>query len=147
MEWHIAPFESLSIHDLYRILQLRQQVFVVEQEAAYQDNDDADMESIHIWATSQNQTIAYARLIKPGIKYPEASIGRVCVHPDYRRQGLGHQLMSKALAYQKKHFTSQHNRISAQTYLIAFYRQYGFTIVGDLYFEDGLPHKEMLKLG
>ncbi len=145
ISWHQKQFHELSSHQLYDCLTLRQLVFVVEQEAAYLDNDNLDKHAIHFFAYDADVVVAYGRLIPEKLKFHEASLGRIVVHPNYRHQGLAHQLMKQIISYQQNHYANTSNRISAQTYLIPFYKSYGFEVISDLYFEDGLPHKEMLK--
>jgi len=140
----IKKFSELSLEELYEISVLRQEVFVVEQEAAYLDSDGLDYEATHFFVHSENKVVAYCRLIPAGLKYKEMSLGRVVVHPSNRGLGLGHVLVKTALDYQLKTFGTLANRISAQSYLLDFYAQYGYQVVGEEYLEDGLPHFEMV---
>lgn len=143
MEWIQKKFDELTLTELYHILRLRAEVFVVEQNAAYQDVDNKDPLAYHLFAVDQNEVVAYVRLFKAGDYFTEASFGRVVVKPSYRNQHLGHELMRKAIAYMNEHaYGSIH--ISAQTYLQHFYEQYGFKQVTEMYLEDGLPHIGML---
>lgn len=143
--WKIASFEELSLNEWYEISVLRQEVFVVEQNAAYLDSDGLDYVSIHFFGIKENRVLAYCRMIPPSFKYEEASLGRVVVHPAYRGRKWGHVLLQKALQFQKENWQSTRNRISAQTYLVPFYSSYGYERLGEEYLEDGLPHYEMLK--
>lgn len=147
VQWHQAGFSELTLNVLYEILKLRQEVFVVEQNAAYLDNDGLDYKAYHFWASLPHslEVIAYCRLIPAGLKYPEISLGRVVVAPRFRRQQLAQNLVSKALFFQAQVLKNTANRISAQTYLIDWYTTWGFKIVSEQYLEDGLPHVEMLK--
>lgn len=158
MEWFNKPFAALSTEELYRIVQLRQQVFVVEQNCVYLDADGYDREALHLFAvekqTVQQQTahqksvVAYCRLLPPGLKYEEASIGRVCTALEKRGSGLGRELMQKALTLVDESYASDSVRvdirISAQLYLQNFYSSLGFTAVSAPYDEDGILHIEML---
>jgi ElaA protein len=141
----VKSFAELSLQELYGIMFLRQEVFVVEQNAAYLDCDGLDFDATHFFIKDKDQIIAYCRLIPKGLKYDEVSLGRVVVHPAYRGDGLGHRLLRLALPYQQKVFMSTANRISAQTYLVPFYSLYGFKVVSEEYLEDGIPHFEMFK--
>lgn len=145
LEITIKKFEELSLEELYEISVLRQEVFVVEQNAAYQDSDGLDYEATHFFVFSENKILAYCRLIPVGLKYKEMSLGRVVVSPSRRGLGLGHLLVKTALEYQFNTFGTKENRISAQTYLLDFYGQYGYKVVGVEYLEDGLPHFEMVR--
>lgn len=142
MYWQHKSFEDLTIQELYSILRLRAEVFVVEQNAAYQDVDNKDPLAEHLFAIDGDEVVAYTRLFKAGDYFDKASIGRVVVKPTHRGQNLGHQLMQRATNYMdQKHYGSIH--ISAQSYLQKFYEGYGFYVVTEQYLEDGLPHYGM----
>ena len=146
LEWQclrLADFHPLALH---RVLRARQEVFVVEQACAYLDADSADESSWHLaaWAPGQH-LMAYARLVDPGVKYPEASIGRVITTTVARGTGLGRALLRRALAECERAWPGQPLRISAQSHLVAFYGEAGFVVVGEPYLEDGIPHTEMLR--
>jgi ElaA protein len=142
MNWFHKKFEELTLRELYSILRLRAEVFVVEQATAYQDVDNKDPLAEHIFAIADEEVVAYTRIFKKGDYFELASIGRVVVKPTYRGINLGHELMERAVSYMDKHnYGSIH--ISAQTYLQHFYEGYGFKIVSELYLEDGLPHYGM----
>lgn len=143
--WKIKTFHELSVDELYHIIQLRIQVFILEQEAPYQDCDGLDPEALHIWAEMDGTIVAYARLFHRGIKYPEASIGRVITHQNYRGLSLGRRLLSLSLETMKNRFDNPPIRISAQNYLLNFYQNFGFVPVGETYLEDNLPHTEMFR--
>lgn len=143
--FHCLPFEQLSPNQLYNIMALRQAVFVVEQNCPYLDADGKDVKCYHLWAESDMQTLAYARIVKPGISYPEVSIGRVATALTVRRTGLGKELMKTAIACVYDVYGTVPIRISAQSYLIRFYESFGFAVAGETYLEDGIPHVEMLK--
>ena len=139
MNWHYKTFESLTIAEIYKILALRSEVFVVEQTCIYQDIDGKDEKAMHLFVTENGAIVAYARLFKAGDYFEEASIGRVIVHPQYRGKEWGRQLMKKALQYMdQNHYGSIH--ISAQKYLESFYKNHGFVVVSSEYLEDGIPH-------
>lgn len=143
--WHESEFPKLSTASLYAILAARVAVFVVEQNCPYQDLDGLDALSLHLWATDSDGAIAaYARIIPPGTRYAEPSIGRVLTMPDARGSGLGRELMQRSLAMVEQRFPGRAIRISAQQYLEDFYRSLGFVVVHGPYDEDGIPHIEML---
>lgn len=153
MEWFNKTFAALGTEELYRIVQLRQQVFVVEQNCVYLDADGYDREALHLFAVQQEavqqkSVVAYCRLLPPGLKYQEASIGRVCTALAQRGSGLGRELMQRALTLADESYASEDVRvdirISAQLYLQHFYSSLGFTAVSAPYDEDGIPHMEML---
>jgi ElaA protein len=143
MKWITKKFDELSVNELYAILQLRSKVFVVEQTCAYQDMDNTDQKSLHFFGTDNERVAAYARLIPMGISYPEASIGRVVVDPEYRAKAIGKELMRGAIDQTKKQFNTDHITISAQLYLLKFYNELGFNKTGETYLEDNIPHIKM----
>ncbi|MBB71276.1 MAG: GNAT family N-acetyltransferase [Legionellales bacterium] len=144
--WHCKPYNELSLDELYGCLQIRSEVFVVGQTCVYQDMDDRDQQAWHLFGMIDDKIIAYARLLPPGIAYPDAiSMGRVLTHPDFRGQGLGKSLTAKALEFLAETFPKAHLKISAQAYLQKFYEGFGFVAQGDLYDEDGIPHILMVK--
>ncbi|MFT4861098.1 MAG: ElaA protein [Pseudohongiellaceae bacterium] len=142
-EFHCKPFSELTSLELYDILQLRSAVFVVEQNCVYQDVDGFDLDAHHVYAQVAGQVVAYARLIAPGIKYPEASLGRVVSRGSVRGSGLGKQLMTTALRYCDELWPAMGVTISAQAYLEKFYQQLGFTTRTEPYLEDDIPHIKM----
>lgn len=143
--WKIKTFEELTTHELYEILKIRQEVFVVEQTCYYLDADGYDQKALHIWAEKEGKIVAYCRAFDKGIKYPETSIGRVLSHPDYRALKLGRKLMTIAIEVIKTRYQTEKIRISAQDYLIEFYQSFGFQDTGKKYLEDDIPHTEMLR--
>ncbi len=151
IEWRAARFAELATDDLYDVLQARLAVFVVEQQCIYQDADGADRRALHImgWRVKgrERALVAYCRLVEPGVKYAEPSIGRVITPAAGRGQGLGKALMRQALALHDALYPGQANRISAQQYLERFYGAFGYQTVSAPYAEDGLPHVEMLRAG
>lgn len=151
MTWRVAAFTELTVEDLYAVLQARLAVFVVEQRCAYQDADGVDRRALHVmgWRTTAQgpALVAYCRLVEPGVKYAEPSVGRVLTAAAGRGQGLGKELVRRALALHDALYPGQANRISAQQYLERFYGAFGYRTVSAPYDEDGLPHVEMLRAG
>lgn len=143
--WQIKSFDQLSNLEIYNILRLRAEVFVVEQEAAYQDVDNVDLHSLHLMGQLNEKLVTYCRLIPPGGYFEESCMGRVVTAADHRRKGYSRQCVYLALQAMQTFFGTAQCRISAQEYLTDFYRSFGFTIVSERYLEDGLPHFQMLK--
>lgn len=143
--WHFKKFENLTSLELYDILRLRYEIFVVEQNCIYNDCDGKDKCSFHLWTTSDDDMIAYCRIVPPGISYEEPSIGRVVTHPDFRNKKFGNQLMSLAIQIIENLYPTSSIRIGAQSYLKNFYEKFGFEQVSEDYLEDGILHMEMLK--
>ena len=142
LRWHDRAFGDLSAIDLYAILALRERVFVVEQNCAYQDADGLDPVSRHVWAEEPGGAIhAYLRIVPAGAKFAELSIGRVVTAPEARRTGLGKMLMKHGIAVAG----TVPIRIGAQAHLEKFYSELGFVRASDVYDEDGIPHIEMLR--
>lgn len=146
MTWYTAHWDDWNKDDLYDCLALRTAVFVIEQNCPYQEVDGKDRSSWHLWARDEGQVVAYARIVAPGVSYPEVSIGRVVVADSIRGKGLGRKLMVRSLAFIRESLGPQPVRISAQEYLLDFYRTLGFETVGTGYLEDGIPHQQMLIL-
>jgi ElaA protein len=144
INWICKKFDALSPYELYAIHQLRNEVFVVEQNCVYQDADNKDIPSYHLMGWENEKLIAYTRLIPPGIVYTEASIGRVATAPVARRTGIGRELMEQSIKESKNLFGTHMIRIGAQVYLKEFYRSLGFIPIGGIYLEDGIEHVEML---
>ena len=142
--WTCKKFEELTVNELYKILTLRSEVFVVEQNCVYLDTDNKDAESYHLFRADENKVIAYARLMPVGLSYPEVSIGRVVTHAQQRNNGMGKLLMQQAIEQCFKIFNCNTIKIGAQLYLIKFYTNLGFVQVSDPYLEDGIAHIEML---
>lgn len=145
--WKIKEFPELSTSELYEILKVRQEVFVVEQTCHYLDADGHDEAAVHIWCETEGKISAYCRIFAPGLKYEEASIGRVLTHPDFRGKNLGRSLLRIALDAIETRFGAAGIRISAQDYLLKFYSEFGFVDTGHKYLEDDIPHTEMYKRG
>lgn len=143
--WHFKEFNELTPTELYGILKLRVEVFMVEQNCLYNECDGKDFHCTQLWCTLDDKIIASARIVPPGISYHEPSIGRVVSHPDFRHLKLGYQLMRHSLEIIENHYESRKVKISAQSYLKNFYGKFGFEQVSEEYLEDGLPHMEMVK--
>lgn len=139
--WHVRSFDELSARELYAIIALRERVFVVEQRCTYLDADGADPMCHHLWCAEADAVLAYCRLVPAGVKFPEASIGRVITAPEARRTGLGRELMRRAL----ERLGPVPIRIAAQVYLERFYEDFGFVRAGEDYLEDDIPHVDMLR--
>lgn len=151
LHWQWKRFPELTVEELYRVLALRQQVFVVEQKSIYLDTDGYDSGSHHLLGTQPGEPApwlaAYLRALPPGLKYPEASLGRVVTSPRARRAGHGRQLLEKGVAFIETHYPRAPIRIGAQLYLQRFYEGFGFRRISDEYDEDGIPHIDMLRQG
>ncbi|MDP3834261.1 MAG: GNAT family N-acetyltransferase [Hydrogenophaga sp.] len=146
LNWRCLPFDALHARTLYALLQLRTEVFVMEQDCVFQDMDGADAQCFHLLGEAADQTlVAYARLVPAGLKFTEASIGRVVTLPAARGGGLGHVLMREAVRALHGLWGVQAIRIGAQARLEAFYRQHGFEPDGPIYIEDGIDHIEMVR--
>ncbi|UPT72065.1 MAG: GNAT family N-acetyltransferase [Flavobacterium sp. JAD_PAG50586_2] len=143
LKWKIKRFEALSVSELYQLLQLRSEVFVVEQNCVYQDVDGKDSKALHLIGEDNGQTVAYARLFKPNDYFDEASIGRVVVKQVYREKKLGHVLMKEAIDTIVSEFHETKITISAQLYLKKFYESHGFIQTSETYLEDDIPHIQM----
>lgn len=143
LQWKIKPFKALSTIELYELLQLRNKVFIVEQNCVYQDLDEKDQIAIHIMGELDNKIIAYCRIFKPNDYFTEAAIGRVVLDMNFRNKKMGHQLMQVAIETIQSHFNERNITISAQLYLKHFYESHGFIQSSEEYLEDGIPHIEM----
>lgn len=150
LHWRALAFDALSVAELYRALQLRAEVFVVEQKCAFQDLDGLDDAAVHLMGETTDadgvvQLLAYVRLLPAGAAFGEASIGRVVTSPSARGSGLGHRLMTEAIAQLHRRWGVQPIRIGAQAHLQTYYGQSGFKPQGDIYMEDGIEHIEMVR--
>lgn len=144
MEFEYKHFSDLSVDELYDILKLRSEIFVVEQNCVYNDLDDLDKEATHQFLRKSGRIVAYARLLPPGTRFPDYSIGRVVVKQSERGTGIGIQLMREAKKFMKNVWGATRIKVSAQKYLRKFYEDLGFQVVTDEYLEDGIPHFGML---
>lgn len=145
MNIQIKTFEELSTTELYNLLQLRSEVFVVEQDCVYQDIDGKDEKALHILGFKDETLVAYTRLFKPGDYFAEASIGRVVVKENYRKFNFGYTIMEASINAVETHFSETVIKISAQEYLQRFYENLGFKKEGESYLEDGIAHIAMIK--
>ena len=145
IQWKIKSFESLSANELYDILRLRSEIFVVEQNCVYLDIDGKDKVALHLFGEFNGKIVAYSRLFEAGISFDNASIGRVVVDINYRDKKWGHDLMREAIAGIKAHFGESKITIGAQLYLKKFYESHGFVQTSEMYLEDDIPHIEMKK--
>jgi len=145
LQFRTKKFYDLTLDELYDSLQLRQEIFVVEQDCPYIDLDDKDKQCLHLMGEIDNEILAYARIVPKGISYQNyASIGRIVASEKLRGQGYGKQLVATAIKELWKHFGKQSIKISAQTYLLKFYQSLGFQQVGEGYLEDNIPHIAMI---
>jgi ElaA protein len=145
INWTVKKFEELSVHELYAILRLRSEIFVVEQNCVFHDMDNKDQFSYHLMGWENNTLTAYTRLIPPGKVYDLASIGRVVTSQAARGSGVGKQLMEKSIEEAEKLFGKLPIKIGAQLYLREFYNSFGFKQSSDIYDEDGIDHIEMIR--
>lgn len=145
IQFKIKRFNELSIVELYQILQLRSEVFVVEQNCVYQDIDGKDEKAIHVLGYYEGVLAAYSRLFKPNDYFEQSSIGRVIVKEIFRDKKFGHDLMRASIEVIQNLFQETNITISAQLYLQKFYESHGFVTVGESYLEDDIPHIEMRK--
>ncbi|WP_026836854.1 GNAT family N-acetyltransferase [Gillisia sp. JM1] len=145
MRIKVKTFQELSLKELYEVLALRSEVFVVEQDCIYQDIDGKDQKALHILGYKDEQLVAYTRCFKKGDYFDEASIGRVLVKENHRKHAYGHIIFEASVKEIKSRYNSEIIKISAQKYLIKFYESHGFKQIGEGYLEDGIPHIEMLR--
>ncbi|RYG40175.1 MAG: GNAT family N-acetyltransferase [Chitinophagaceae bacterium] len=143
--WILKPFAALTTDELYAILRLRTEVFVVEQNCVFQDMDNKDQQSFHLMGWQSDQLAAYTRLIPAGVSYEEPSIGRVVTAPGARGMGLGKLLMDKSIEELEGLYGKTPVKIGAQLYLKKFYESLGFGQTGDIYIEDGIDHILMIR--
>ncbi|ALT68753.1 acetyltransferase GNAT family [Methanobrevibacter millerae] len=144
MEWKLKKFDDLTSDELYGILKLRSEVFVVEQDCVYQDLDDKDQLSYHLFLENDGETVAVSRFIPENVSYEEMSIGRVVVKENFRGQGLSKIMMKKAIDFIVDDLGKSEIRLSGQAYLVDFYENLGFKKVSDVYMEDNIEHFEFL---
>lgn len=144
MRLEIKPFGNLTLDELYALLRLRSEIFVVEQKCVYLDVDGKDKEALHVLGWEGDKLCGYCRVFAPGDYFEEASIGRVAVGEKYRGRGYGARIMDYTLQWIEKNMHAPHVAISAQAYLQRFYEDLGFKAEGELYAEDGIPHIRMV---
>jgi ElaA protein len=145
IQFRHKAFDALTPFELYEIIHLRNEVFVVEQNCVFQDADHKDQAAVHLMAWKNDQLAGYTRLLAPGIAYKEMSIGRVVTSPKYRRNGTGRILMQESIRQCHERFGEGPIRIGAQLYLKNFYESFGFVQDGEGYLEDGIPHIYMVR--
>jgi ElaA protein len=143
LSFKLKRFNALSLSELYQILQLRSEVFVVEQNCIYQDIDGKDEKALHLIGTWKDEIVAYVRIFKPCDYFEEASIGRVVVKQKYRERKWGYDLMQEAIAATKSELNETNITISAQLYLQKFYENLGFVKTSEVYLEDDIEHIQM----
>lgn len=144
MKWKIKKFDQLSTEELYEILKVRYQVFTVGQKCLYQDCDDRDQNSYHIYLEEDKRIVAYLRIVDKGIAYDEISIGRVMVVESHRNKGLANEMMNLTIDFIKNTLKEKTIKISAQEYLIDFYKNLGFKQISESYLEVEIPHVKMI---
>ena len=144
MEINTYIYNELTTNQLYNILKLRAEVFVVEQNCAYQDLDNKDNKALHLIGEINNEIIAYTRIFKKGDYFTNSSIGRVLVKKEFRKKELGKAIMEKSIEIIKKNTKEEKIEISAQKYLTKFYKELGFKKTGKEYLEDNIPHIKMI---
>lgn len=144
MDWTVKSFHDLTVEELYQILKLRVNTFILEQRCFYKELDDLDQRAFHLFLKNKREVIAYCRLLPSNTRYKEASIGRVIVNGAYRNQGYARRLMDLAITYIQINWAEKEIKIQAQTYLQSFYSSFGFKPVTSSYVEDGIPHIDMI---
>ncbi len=142
---HTKTFGELSTSELYNILQLRSEVFVVEQNCIYQDLDGKDKNALHVFGIKNDEIVVYTRVFKPGDYFKEASIGRVVVAQSERQYKYGYDIMNASIKAIQDFYSETKIKISAQTYLKRFYNNLGFIEEGEGYLEDNIPHVAMIR--
>lgn len=147
MQVIVKKFHQLSLSELYEILRLRSEVFVVEQDCVYQDLDGKDEKALHIFGVKNDNIVVYSRCFGPSIYFEEAAIGRILVAGNERKFGYGHEILKASIDAIEKNYGSKTIKLSAQQYLIGFYEAHGFKTIGDGYLEDGIPHIAMVRNG
>lgn len=143
INWNFKHFSELSAKEWYVLAKKRMEVFIMEQDCHYLDLDDKDLDAYHIYATKNDEVIAYARLLAKGISYPQISIGRVLVVEEERGNNIGHILMNKTMEFSKEKYGENDIKISAQEHLKKFYEEHQFKVVTEMYYEDDIPHVGM----
>lgn len=144
MHWEIKAFDQLSLQELYTILTLRTNVFVVEQACPYPEVDGKDPNCLHLLGTINGELVAYLRILPAGLRYDKVSIGRVVIKPSHRGKGLGRLMMEQAIHCITNEWKESQIIIGAQAYLEKFYQSLGFEPVSEVYLEDDIQHLDML---
>ncbi len=143
IQWFCKPFNELGLSELYALMRLRQMVFSVEQDCAYLDADGADVDAHHVLGYGGDELVAYARILRPGTRYEQSSVGRVITAAEIRGKGFGRELMKITLEHCARIYPGAGVRISAQARLEKFYQSLGFASDGEPYSEDNIPHLAM----
>ena len=143
MEIKVKRFDELNIHELYKIMKLRVNVFVVEQNCAYKELDDLDQEALHVWLEDEGEILAYLRVMDKGAESEHVSIGRVVT--SVRHKGYGSEVLKKGIEVAKEVFNADKIYLEAQSYATVFYERQGFITVSDEFLLDGIPHVKMLR--
>ncbi|HSJ38946.1 MAG TPA: GNAT family N-acetyltransferase [Planococcus sp. (in: firmicutes)] len=143
MTWKLYKFEELTAAELYEMLKLRVDVFVVEQKCPYPELDNLDQQSVHLAYKENGEILAYARLVPAELKYGVPSIGRVIVSSDARGRGLARELVRRSIDFIFTEWKPEEIRLQGQLYLKEFYQSFGFNPISDVYDEDGIPHLDM----
>ena len=147
LQWDLKSFDALSNHELYEVLRLRNEVFIVEQNCIFQDLDNKDQKCHHLLGTQDGILMAYSRIVPPGLSYTEPSIGRILTSPRGRGKMYGQELMGKSIAVLEEKYGKSTIRIGAQLYLKNFYESFQFRQSSEIYDEDGISHIEMTREG
>ena len=145
MDFFIKKFNELNSQEVYNILQIRSEIFVVEQDCVYQDIDFKDQKAFHVLGYKNDELIAYARIFNSGDYFNKPSIGRILVKENQRKFNYGFMLVSESIQFIENNFKEKSILISAQTYLTKFYNSLGFVQQGEGYLEDGIPHIKMIR--
>lgn len=143
MQWKLKKFNELELDELYEILALRSEIFVVEQECPYQDCDGKDRKSQHLFLEDNGQIVACLRIIEKGVSFDEFSIGRIVVKKEYRGKNIAREMISKAIKFIEEEWHGDRIKIQAQSYLLNFYKSFGFKEISEEYLEDNIPHTDM----
>ncbi len=144
LNWKLKKFKELKCEEIYKILKIRNEVFIVEQNCAYQDCDDKDKKSYHLYLEDKGEIISYLRILEKGISFDEVSIGRVLVNKNYRSIGIAREMMIKAIDIIEQILNETEIKIQAQSYLVNFYGSLGFKQTSKEYLEDNIPHIDMV---
>jgi ElaA protein len=144
LQWQTLAFTELTGEQVYAILRLRQQVFVVEQRCAYLDLDNLDQQATHMLGVRGKELVAYQRCLAPGLSYPESALGRIVVSASMRGRQLGRELVQRGIEHNLSRWPGSGIRINAQAHLQDYYGALGFAAEGGEYLEDGIPHRQML---
>lgn len=144
MNWKIKKFDELSAEEVYKILALRNEIFIVEQECPYLDCDGKDFKAYHLFLEEDGEVVAYSRILDKGVSYDEIAIGRVIVKKSHRGRGISKKMMIKAIDFVENTLCSDTIKLQAQSYLLGFYGSFGFKPISEEYLEDDIPHTDMM---